>query len=72
MRAVEGMKSLPATTVDVAHPPGRVLAGGTPVDLREALPHLPGPALSLEALRKHAQRDDRFPEPAGEVNGAGV
>jgi hypothetical protein len=40
---------------------------GTRVGLRDALPQLPGPTLTLVALRKHAQRDDRFP--AGEYDG---
>lgn len=51
---------------------GSVAPAATPVGLREAIPHLPGPELSLAAIRKHSERDDRFPAPAGEVNGARV
>ena len=56
---------------DLAKPLGRVPAG-TLVGLRDALPLLPGPPMSLEALRKHAQRDHRFPAPLGFEDGRQV
>lgn len=65
-------KFAPLTTPDEPKRLERVAPGATLVGLREALPHLPGPQLSLAALRKHSERDDRFPAPAGEVNGARV
>lgn len=51
---------------------GHVATAATPVGLREALPQLPGPGMSLAALRKARERDPRFPPPLGEVNGAAV
>jgi hypothetical protein len=51
----------------LGHVPARTLVG-----LREALPLLPGPQMSLDALRKHSQRDDRFPPPLAFESGQQV
>lgn len=51
---------------------GHVAPGATPVGLREALPLLPGLEMSLAAIRKARERDPRFPQPLGGVNGAAV
>lgn len=50
----------------------RRVAVATILGLRDALPLLPGPELSLAALRKSSERDERFPEPVGWELGARV
>ena len=62
----------PLTRDEVAKPVGDVVAVATPVGLREALPQLAGPELSLAAIRKAKERDPRFPTAAAEINGAAV
>jgi hypothetical protein len=71
-RPAPPIPGLEHTPLDVVNSPVRVPAARTPVGLREAVPLLPGPPLTVAALRKHAQRDPRFPDPAGGVNGAHV
>jgi hypothetical protein len=69
VRAVGGLKVLTPIGGDVAQPSERV-ATATLIDLRSALALLPGPELTLAALRKHSERDPTFPAPAGWENGA--
>lgn len=53
-----------ATRVEVARQSETATAVAT-VTLRNSLPLLPGPAMSLEAIRSHRARDERFPKPLG-------
>jgi hypothetical protein len=69
---VAALSELARTYVDMRFSPNRVAhTATTPVGLREAAAKLE-PPLSLAALRKHSERDARFPPPAGEVNRAKV
>ncbi|MGH3965075.1 MAG: hypothetical protein ACRDRY_17755 [Pseudonocardiaceae bacterium] len=59
-----GERDRSITAPDVAKQLRHVVAA-TAVGLRDVLPLLPGPEMSLAALRKCSERDDRFPEPVG-------
>jgi hypothetical protein len=75
--AMSSPRCLMSQPVEISGPPvveqlSHVPADATPVGLREAIPMLPGPPMSLAALRKASQRGGGFPAPVGRVNGTDV